>query len=222
MPSDDAIRAAQKVTWDGLSSGWEKWDAVIMDQLSPVSVAMIERLTIAADQQHLDVASGTGEPGLTVAQLAPGGHVVLSDLSSEMLGIAARRAAAMGVANVETRACSADDLPFDDASFDSVSVRFGYMFLPDLTAATCEFVRVLKPGGRLCASVWVRPEENPWTSIVMQAIAAEVALPPPDPDGPAMFRCAAPGYVGTLYEAAGLCEVEEWDLRCGCFFGHRF
>jgi hypothetical protein len=58
----------------------------------------------------------------------------------------------------------------------------------------------------------VRPEENPWTTIAMQAIATEVALAPPDPDGPTMFRCAAPGYVGGLYEAAGLRDVAEWDV----------
>ena len=89
--------------------------------------------------------------------------------------------------------CSADDLPFGDATFDSVSVRFGYMFFPDAATATAEFARVLKPGGRLCSSVWVKPEENPWTTIVMQAIATEVEVAPPDPDGPNMFRCAAPG-----------------------------
>jgi hypothetical protein len=46
----------------------------------------------------------------------------------------------------------------------------------------------------------------------MQAIAAEAVLPPPDPDGPSMFRCAAPGYVSALYEAAGLRGVAEWDV----------
>jgi hypothetical protein len=46
----------------------------------------------------------------------------------------------------------------------------------------------------------------------MQAIATEVAVPPPDPDGPTMFRCAAPGRVSALYEQAGLRDVAEWDV----------
>jgi len=46
----------------------------------------------------------------------------------------------------------------------------------------------------------------------MQAIATEVVLASPDPDGPNMFRCAAPGYVSALYEAAGLRDIAEWNV----------
>src|SRR5690349_21419067 len=152
-----------------------------MDQLGPVGTAMIGRLDIADEQRHLDVAAGPGEPGLTIARLAPAGHGVPTDPSAEMLGIAAPPAAARGITNSVAR-------------------------------ATAEFARVLKPGGRLCSSVWVTPEENPWTAIVMRAIAAEAALAPPDPDGPCMFRCAAPGYLSARYEAAGLREITEWDV----------
>ncbi len=85
------------------------------DQLGPVGAAMIGRLGVAGDQRHLDIAAGTGEPGLTVARLAPGGHVVLTDLAAEMLDIATRRADAHGITNVETTVCSADDLPLSRA-----------------------------------------------------------------------------------------------------------
>jgi SAM-dependent methyltransferase len=208
----DEIRDRQRATWAGLSAGWAKWDSVIMDQLRPVSTAIIERLDVAKDQQHLDIASGTGEPGLSIAERAPNGRVVLTDLVAEMLEVATRRAGAQGITNVETTVCSADDLPFEDASFDSVSVRFGYMFFPDVATATAEFARVLRPGGRLCSSVWIEPAANPWTAIAMQAIGTEVEVPASDPDGPNMYRCAAPGYVGALYERAGLGDVAEWDV----------
>jgi SAM-dependent methyltransferase len=212
MPSAHEIRDAQRTAWAGLSAGWETWDSIIMDQLRPVGDAMIERLAITDAQLHLDIASGTGEPGLTVARLAPAGRVVLTDLVPEMLEIASRRAAAEAIDNVTTTVCSADELPFDDASFDSVSVRFGYMFFPDLPRATAEFVRVLRPGGRLGASVWIEPAANPWTSITMQAIATETVLAPPDLDGPSMFRCAAPGQVSALFAEAGLTDLAEWDV----------
>jgi ubiquinone/menaquinone biosynthesis C-methylase UbiE len=212
MPSADEIRDAQRKTWAGLSAGWEKWDAIIVDQLAPVGAAMIERLDIAPDQHHLDIASGTGEPGLRVATMAPHGRVVLTDISPEMLAVAARRAAAEGVTNVDTKVCSADDLPFDDGTFDSITVRFGYMFFPDMDKATAEFARVLKPGGRVSASVWIKPDENPWTTIAMQAIATEATVAPPDPNGPNMYRCAAPGDVTALYDRAGLRDIAEWEV----------
>src|ERR1041384_1354494 len=119
MPSADEIRNGQRTSWAGLSAGWEKWDSVIMDQLGPVTAAMIEHLAIAEDHQHLDVAAGTGEPGLSIAKLAPKGRVVLTDLVAEMLDIATRRARAHGIAHINTKVCSADDLPFDDATFDA-------------------------------------------------------------------------------------------------------
>src|SRR5690349_19236713 len=86
------------------------------------------------------------------------------------------------------------------------------MFFLDAAAATAEFTRVLKQGGRLCSSVWIKPDEKPWTSILMRAIGTEVELPPPDPNGPTMFRYAAPGAISTVYENAGLHDVAEWDV----------
>jgi ubiquinone/menaquinone biosynthesis C-methylase UbiE len=212
MTGAEEIRAGQRVAWARLSASWDKWDSVILAQLAPVGNAMIQRLDIAVDQQHLDVASGTGEPGLTIAKQCPDGRVVLTDLAPEMLAVAKRRSVTQGVTNVQTTVCSADLLPFEASTFDSVSVRFGYMFVPDMALATAEFVRVLKPGGRLCASVWTDPEQNPWTAIAMQAIASEVDLPPTDPDRPNMYRCAAPGYVSALYDAEGLTDIAEWEV----------
>lgn len=213
MPSADEIRDAQRTRWARQSASWEKWDSIIMAQLGPVGAAIVDNLGLASDgHRHLDVAAGTGEPGLSIAKRIPTGRVTLTDLTAEMLAVATRRARAQGIDNIETKVCSADDLPFENASFDSVSVRFGYMFFPDLAQASAEFVRVLRPGGRLCASVWTRPEKNPWTSVVVRAISTEVPVPPPDPNGPDMFRCAAPGYVSELYRAAGLTDVREWDV----------
>jgi len=212
MPTADEVREAQRATWADLAPGWDRWDAVIQRQLGPVGVVMVEALEVGDHDRHLDVASGTGEPGLTVARIAPTARVVLTDISAEMLEVARRRAAVEGLGNVEAHVCSADDLPFDDASFDSITMRFGYMFLPDLALATSELVRVLRPGGRLASSVWIDPDRNPWTSVVLDAVAEHVALPPRDPDAPGMYRCAAPGRVASLYAAAGLHDLVEHDV----------
>ncbi len=67
MPSADEIRTAQKQTWDKFSSGWEKWDDVVMSTMGDVGQALIDSVRVAEDQQHLDVGAGTGEPGLSIA-----------------------------------------------------------------------------------------------------------------------------------------------------------
>lgn len=208
----DEIRTAQRQLWDTFSTGWEKWDGFVQSISRPAGDAIVESLDISADQQHLEVAAGTGEPGLTIASMAPQGRVVLTDISSAMLAAAARFATDRGLTNVETRECSADDLPFDDATFDSVSCRFGFMFFPNLAETAAGFARVLRPGGRAAAVVWAGPESNLWATLPTGAISSEVEMPAPDPDGPGMFRCAAPRFMAQLFEGAGFTDVRERDV----------
>ena len=144
MPGGDGIRDVQRAAWAGPSAGWEKWDSVIMDQLGTVGTAMIEALGIADDQQHLDIAAGTGEPGLTVARLAPGVHVVLTDLAAEIPGIATRRANAQGITNCET-GCAAPTTCHSVTRPSTVS-RYG--------SDTCSFPTSPRrpPSSRACSS----------------------------------------------------------------------
>jgi SAM-dependent methyltransferase len=184
-----------------------------MKMLAPVAAQMIHALALRDGSEHLDIASGTGEPGLSVATLIPRGRIVLADLSGAMLAAASANAATRGLANVETRQCSADDLPFDDASFDTITCRFGLMFVPDITAAATEMRRVLRPGGQMSAAVWAEPAGNPWATIPMAAISAETGRPAPPPDAPGLFRCAAPGAVGRVLRDAGMRDVAETDVH---------
>lgn len=212
MATAEEIRDAQRAAWASLADGWDRWDAVVMDQLAPVSAALLDGLRTGRGDRHLDVASGTGEPGITVARRRRPARVVLTDLSPAMLAIARRRARRAGIPDLETVVCSADELPFDDASFDTASVRFGHMFFPDPPAATAELARVLVPGGRLATAVWAERSANPWVGIALDAVAAEGVLPPADPDAPGMFRLAAPGSASGLLARAGFEDVSEQDV----------
>jgi ubiquinone/menaquinone biosynthesis C-methylase UbiE len=209
----DEVREQQRQTWDRFSPGWMKWDALVMGMLAPVGAEMIRALAPRDGSEHLDVASGTGEPGLSIAALVPRGRVVLTDLSGGMLAVASANASALGLTNVETRQCGADDLPFGDASFDTITCRFGLMFFPDIAGAVTELLRVLRPGGRISAAVWAGPPGNPWATIPLAAISAEVEMPPPPPDAPGLFRCAAPGAIGGVFRGAGMRDVTETDVR---------
>ncbi len=213
MSDLDAAREQQRESWDKFSGGWEKWDHVVLPMLAPVGDEMLRLLDVDVAAEHLDIASGTGEPALSIAEVATQGRVVLTDLSTGMLAAAERAAAKRGITNIELRACSADDLPFPDESFDSASCRFGIMFIPDMAAGVREIARVLRPGGKVCAAVWAEPGANLWASMPIGIVANEVGLTPPPPDAPGIFRCAAPGAVASLFTAAGLRDVEEVDVR---------
>ncbi len=213
MSNADAIQEQQRQTWDRFSGGWTKWDELVMTWLQPAGDEIIRSLRLSDDGEHLDVASGTGEPGLSVAARLPRGRVVLTDVSAGMLASAEANATARGLTNVELRECGVDPLPFAYASFDTISCRFGLMFFPDITGAIAELIRVLRPGGRLSTAVWAESVNNPWATIPMAAIGAEVDLPAPAPDAPGLFRCAAPDAIATLFRGAGLHDVVETDVR---------
>ena len=134
----------------------------------------------------------------------PKGRVVLTDLSEAMLAGASSKAEKRALGNVEVRVCGVDDLPFEDATFDSVSCRFGFMFFPDIRGAVTELVRIVRPGGRISTAVWAEPDGNAWATTPMGAISAEVALAPPEPDAPGLFRCAAPDSIAAIFREAGL------------------
>jgi ubiquinone/menaquinone biosynthesis C-methylase UbiE len=174
---------------------------------------MIERVELRDDSTVLDVAAGTGEPGLTAAASVPRGSVTVTDLSELMLAGAADNAARRGIHNFETRQADAGALPFADATFDAVLCRFGFMFFPDVHAAAREFARVVRPGRRACAAVWASPDKNPWATTIMGTIAQHVQLPAPAPDAPGLFRCAAPGYMRQVFERAGFRDVAEEEVE---------
>ena len=166
----------------------------------------------------LDIAAGTGEPGLTIATMLAGGMVTITDLSEDMLVIAKENASRRGINNIETIACDVCELPFADNSFDAISCRFGFMFFPDMQLAANEMARVLKPGGRIATSVWNIPEKNFWVTAIMGTINKNMELPAPPPGAPGMFRCAKPGLIVSLFEKAGFknCTEKEVASKINC------
>jgi SAM-dependent methyltransferase len=126
-----------------------------------------------------------------------------------MLEIAREKALKRGIRNIETHTCDVCQLPFDDNTFDAISCRKGFMFFPDMLLAAKEMVRVLKPGGRIAASVWDGPEKNFWVTATMGAITRNLELPPSPPDAPGMFRCSKDGMMTDLFSKAGLKNVSQ-------------
>lgn len=205
----DSIRDRQRIIWDQFAAGWKKWDAELLGWQQPFVDAVIQDARLQPGSMVLDVASGTGEPGLTAATLVPDGEVVLTDISAGMLHVAEDKASARGLANVSFSVCDAAELPFDDGTFDAVLCCFGVTFFPDMKAALREMVRTAKPGARISAAVWGRPAENPWASLILGTLAHHTELPSPPADMPGLFRCSAPGVMPRMFRDAGLTDVAE-------------
>lgn len=143
----------QKEVWDKLARGREKWHDFMMAFLKPMGDEIVQVLRLKKNDTVLDLATGTGEPGLTIAGVVTNGKVVGADLSQDMLRIAESKALQNGVNNYKTVICGAGDLPFADNTFDAISCRNGYMFFPDLEGVTRELYRVVKLGRRIAVSV---------------------------------------------------------------------
>jgi ubiquinone/menaquinone biosynthesis C-methylase UbiE len=206
------IRDKQHQTWNKFSPGWKKWDELVLGWLAPVGTELLRAARLREDSRLLDVAAGTGEPGLTAAVMVTKGKVTVTDLSEGMLDVAAENAARRGITNLEARQCEAGAMPFADNSFDAVTCRFGFMFFPDVHQGLKEMVRVAKPGARICAAVWGASDKNAWATMVMSTIAEHVELPAPPPGAPGLFRCAASGYMSGAYQEVGLKDVVETEV----------
>lgn len=208
----EEIREQQKASWNKFSPGWKKWDDLMMDFLQPMGDEIIKLLRLKDTDTVLDIAAGTGEPGLTIAKIVTNGKVVITDLSDDMLEIAGENAMLKGIKNIETLACDVCELPFEDNTFDAISCRFGFMFFPDMLLAAKEMQRVLKPGGRIATSVWNGPEKNFWVTAAMGTINRNMELPPTPPGSPGMFRCAKDNQMVELFQQAGFVNVSQREV----------
>ncbi len=145
----------------------------IAERIWSVGDDLVERVGVSAGQRAIDVACGTGNAAIPAA--VAGAEVTGLDITPELFEDGRRRAREAGV-EIEWVEGDAEDLPFDEASFDLALSTFGCMFAPDHEAAAAELARVLKPGGRMGVAAW-----NPQGAIgQFFATIAKHAPPPPE------------------------------------------
>ena len=208
----DAVhyKASIRTEWRAAAPGWQAWLDVLEaeDGGQAVSRSLVQMAGIGPGNAVLDVAAGYGEPGLTAARaVAPGGRVVCTDISGEMLAVGRERAAAEGLGNVEFLEGDAEELALEEASFDSVLSRQGLQYLPDVAGALARLHSFLKPHGRLAAAVWGPPQAVQFAAPV-PVIRAELKLLPPPAGMPGPFALADDVKLAALVEAAGFTDVE--------------
>lgn len=187
----------------------EKWKAKSAAMGTPVTDALVEYAQPKPGMQVLDLASGTGEPAITIAsRVGPTGHVTALDLSADLLAIAEKRAKSRGLGNFVTRHADAHSLPFPDDSFDLSTSRFGVMFFRDVEGALREVRRVLRPEARVCLLAW-GPFEQPYWNSMMGTVHRHVGGTLLEPGGADPFRFAEPRSLSAVLSAAGFRGITE-------------
>lgn len=203
MSSPD-FRQTSRAVWDAMASGWERRHAFLEESARPVAERMLERAAPRPGETVLDLAAGTGVVGLAAAAaVAPGGRVILSDFSPNMVAAAERQARTVGVANAEFRVLDAERLDLEDDVADVVLCRWGYMLMADPAAAFAEARRVLRAGGRHCCAVFGGPEGNPWAALPARVLVEDGHMPPPPSGAPGILALGDPARLEGLFADAG-------------------
>jgi SAM-dependent methyltransferase len=191
-------------------SGWRTWHQAWVACTRPLTDRLLQAARLAPGLRVLDVASGTGEPALTIAGLlGPGGTVVASDPAAGLLATAQEQAARAGLTTLTCRRADVAALPFPDASFDRVTCRLGAMYFLDPVAGLAEMRRVLRPGGRAAVLVWGDPAHASYAAAFFGPLLSRMELPVPEPGAPHPYRFAAPGTLRQALVEAGFVDSEE-------------
>lgn len=144
----DELRENNRAMWE--AGDWDQ----LADNIVPVGARLLDRVGgVGPGVRLLDVGTGSGS-SIAIPAAQRGADVVGSDVTDAAFGAARARAEAAGVDGIEWVVGDAQELPFDDASFDVVTSTFGHMFAPDQEAAARELVRVCRPGGTIALACW--------------------------------------------------------------------
>ncbi len=173
MANSGRLKELERETYDAIA---EAYDARMAWYNGQFAADMVDLLYPQDREAALDVAGGSGPAGLRLAErIGPLGQVAIVDISPRMLRLARRNAAKRKLDNVRVLEMDAEDLGFQDDSFDIVTCAFGVMSFPDVPRAIAEMTRVLKPGGRIGLAVWSIPERFPLYSEPMTAFIRRMA-----------------------------------------------
>ncbi len=141
----EALKQRQSVVWG--SAPFER----VAGQIAAIHDQLVAELAPQAGEAWLDVGTGTG--GVAVRAARAGAKVTGSDLAPALIETAKRLADEEGL-QIRYEVGDAEQLPYEDASYDIVSSSFGAMFAPDHGAVARELARVTRSGGRIGLTTW--------------------------------------------------------------------
>ena len=220
-----AFKQWQREDWGRAAPHWRKFDEGLRRSYESTTRRLLELAGIQPGHRVLDIASGTGEPGLPAAEIAgPSGFVLLTDQSPEMLAIARDKARAQDLHNVDFRVSDAEQLQLDPESFDAALCRGALCLMPEPVRCLRLVYESLKPGGRIAVLVVGRPQANPYFTIPYIVLRKYVSLPTYDPAAPGPFAFANPDRLRSVLAQASFRElhVEQVEHTMHLGSGHEY
>lgn len=196
----DAFNTFEAAGWEDRAADYARYLTVFT---RPLIDPLLDAAGVGAGTRVLDVASG---PGHVAAAAAARGAVPIGvDIAASMVDLASA-----GYPSLDFHRGDAQRLPIDDTSFDAVVGNFAIPHLGRPEQAAAEFARVLVPGGRVALTTWNVPALARHVGLLVDAVAAVGAAPPPPselPAGPPFFRYADEGELAGLLSGAGFRDV---------------
>lgn len=154
------------------------WGSGFLSPGGPEEVAEVLAGIDAAGKTVLDIGCGIGGPALTIAGRLGAARVVAVDVEEALLDGARRNARDAGLeSKVAFQLITPGPLPFPDASFDIVFSKEAFLHVADKPALFAEILRVLRPGGVLAASDWLRGEDSSAAWAAYQRLASYTIVP---------------------------------------------
>lgn len=207
-------RRVQRYGWDKAQAHYENgWKR----QLRPAQDLLLEMADLQPGERVIETACGTGLVTVPAAKaVGPDGRVAATDISDRMVEACRERAAGERLDNVDVARMDAEDLDFEDESFDAALCALGLMYVPDPIESLREMRRLLVPGGRAVVAVWGERSNCGWAEvfpIVDRRVRSEVC--------PLFFQLGAPGALSMALSTAGFEDVTEERIDVTLHYGSK-
>jgi ubiquinone/menaquinone biosynthesis C-methylase UbiE len=203
--SDESQREYTRTAWNATAEKYLK----VLRVFEPYGFDLLARVNPKIRESALDLATGPGEPAMSIARMVgPDGRVVGIDLSEEMVQLATRIAKDRRIPGVTFLAMDAEKLDFPDESFDLVTSRFGFQIFANPEFVARESYRVLRPKGRIGVAVWSTADK---ATAIDAVVGPMLEFAEPDETGyqPTPFQLGGSGELAKLLADAGFGEIQE-------------
>lgn len=192
----------------GYAEQWRRGERLRGEASQAVTEMMLDLANIQLGDHVLELAAGMGDLAvMTARRVGPNGYVLATDISANMLNLAAETFREARLTNVETRVMDAENLDVAFDSFNAALCRSALMHFPNPTKALAGVYRALNPSGRFAVTVFSTAEKNPFHGLPLSIASRLAKMPLPAPGEPGMFALSGHGVLEECYRKAGFRDV---------------